>query len=47
MFDYLVKKNGLEQKLQAYGLTKTDIKFIKEQIEGPTATGSTVTIMLI
>uniref|UniRef100_A0A2C9JMI4 HD domain-containing protein n=1 Tax=Biomphalaria glabrata TaxID=6526 RepID=A0A2C9JMI4_BIOGL len=41
MFDYLVKKNGLEQKLQAYGLTKTDIKFIKEQIEGPTATGST------
>ncbi|XP_021355741.1 deoxynucleoside triphosphate triphosphohydrolase SAMHD1-like [Mizuhopecten yessoensis] len=35
MFDHLVKKNGLDTEFDKYGLTGTDLIFIKEQIKGP------------
>ncbi|XP_058250813.1 deoxynucleoside triphosphate triphosphohydrolase SAMHD1-like isoform X1 [Hemibagrus wyckioides] len=34
MFDHLVKENNLEPMMKHYGLSDTDLKFIKEQIVG-------------
>ncbi|MCJ8731125.1 hypothetical protein PDJAM_G00195590, partial [Pangasius djambal] len=35
MFDHLVKENNLEPVMEEYGLSSTDLEFIKEQIAGP------------
>ena len=35
MFDYLIESNGLMTEVRKYGLTTTDLKFVKEQIAGP------------
>ena len=35
MFEHLLEENHLHIEFQKYGLTETDILFIKEQIAGP------------
>lgn len=35
MFEHLVKENNLEPMMEYYGLSDTDLQFIKEQIAGP------------
>lgn len=35
MFDHLVKENNLKPMMEKYNLSDTDLKFIKEQIAGP------------
>ena len=35
MFDHLIQVNDLQSSFDQYGITDTDLAFVKEQIAGP------------